>query len=110
MAVSVANLDDDIRVACRKYIRDVLSKDAVMSKVLGAGGYEMSETDLGQMVAFVLNRLRIDPDYDGHHGRLNVTGGTKLAAKLSGTVNALADYILAEILRRLKDAGVEILP
>lgn len=109
MSVSVANLNDDVRVACRKYVRSHYGV-ATMSRPLGTGGYNMTTADVASLVIAAIDDIRQDQDYSPHSGLIDVTGGQALADLLSGTLSKAADYILKEIVARLRAGGVEIKP
>lgn len=115
MAVNLAELNDETRVACRAFMRQRFSganppAPITMSRSMGdGGGYGFNMTDVVQLLASVQDRLRALPAFAPYAAHIDIKGGAALPGLVSKSLSDVAHHAASSVAASLKNAGVELI-
>ncbi len=115
MAVILAELNDETRVACRAFMRRRFSSanpppPITMSRSMGdGGGYGFNVADVVRLLDSVQDRLRALPAFAPHAAHIHIAGGAALPGLVSKSLSDVANHAASSIATSLKDAGVELI-
>lgn len=114
MAVSLAELSDETRVACRAFMRERFKDNdppvpIKMGRNMGdGGGYGFNVTDILALLTDVQARMRALPRFQAHQAHIHIVGGAALPGLVGKTLSGVADHAVKSITASLKAGGVEI--
>jgi hypothetical protein len=112
MPVSLAELSDETRVACRAFMRDRFKSNnppvpITMGRAMGdGGGYGFGSTDILALLEYVQARVRALPNFRAHAENIHIASGAALPGLVAKTLSGVADHAVKSIATSLKAGGV----
>jgi hypothetical protein len=112
MPVTLAELSDETRVACRAFMRERFKNNnppvlITMGRAMGdGGGYGFVATDILALLIYVQARVRALPKFSAHATHINIAGGPALPGLVAKTLSGVADHAVKSIATSLRAGGV----